>query len=56
MAFYLTQMPSSFLGKLEGVIFFLMFAFAVLLLHRFLGQEERITAKPTDIEKKGRAS
>jgi len=42
MEFFLTQFPESFLGKVEGAVFFLMFACAVYLMHQMHRREERI--------------
>lgn len=52
MDFILTQMPNSFLGRLEGVVFFLMFAFAVFVLHRAHSREERIVVKESEKKSK----
>lgn len=45
MEFFLTQMPNSFLGRLEGFVFFLMLAAAVFLLHHLHNREDRIIIK-----------
>ena len=55
MEFYLTQMPNSFLGRLEGFACFLMFASAVFLLHRLHNHEDRIIIKiPEEKPKKSK--
>jgi hypothetical protein len=42
MEFFLTRFPESFLGKVEGVLFFLMFVSAVYILHQMHRREDRI--------------
>jgi len=45
MEFFLTEMPNSFLGRIEGFVFFALFACAVFLLHQLHNREDRIMMK-----------
>ena len=55
MEFYLTQMPDSFLGRLEGFAFFLILGCAVFLLHHLHNREDRIIIKvPEEKPKKAK--
>ena len=41
MEFFITQMPESFLGRIEGFVFLLLFVGAVLAMHKLHNSDYR---------------